>query len=185
MERFFDLLTAGLQKLKRIGAAELKCEAREFWHHASRQVFAQIPGVSAFAALSAGSWVSSRYTTSPWKATLAQWGIIKGGKHLISTEAYSFLSVALPLAVAALTAYLVHKLLKRLRELQLQRDMAAVAALGPEVQALVRERLELLDRAKEAGLLTASEYLTKKANLYADYSRIPAKVHEMIISKLG
>jgi ABC-type transporter lipoprotein component MlaA len=186
MERMIDRLIGALQRLKSMDASELKAELEEFWQHASRQVFSQIPGVSALAAFSVAGWVASRYTTSPFKATLAQWGIIKGGRYVVSTPTYKLLSLGLPMVVGALTAYFVQKLLKRVRELRLESDMAKVAKLGVDVQTLVKKRMDILDKAKAAELLTASEYMTKKANLYAAYSRIlPSKVHDLIMSKLA
>ncbi len=186
MEKTIDWLVGALQRLKSMSASELKAELAEFRQHASRQVFSQIPGVSAFAAFSVGGWIASRYTTSPFKATLAQWGIIEGGRHVVSTPTYKLLSVGLPLVVGALTAYVVQKALKRVREQRLESDMAKVATLGVDVQRLVKDRMNILDKAKAADLLTASEYMTKKANLYAAYSRIlPSKVHDLILSKLS
>ena len=180
-----DWLIGALQKLKAMDAADIRAELQEIREHASRQVFSQIPGVSAVAAFSAGGWVASRYTTSPVKAALARWGFIKGGSRVVSAPAYKMLSVGLPMAVAALTAYLVQKVLKRVRERRLQSDMGKVAMMGAEVRSLVQERMAILDKAKSAELLTASEYMTKKADLYAACSRIlPRQVNDLILSKL-
>ena len=68
----------------------------------------------------------------------------------------------------------------------MQRNIAAVSRLGSDIQALVNEKLAILEKAKEAGLLSPGEYLTKKANLYSTYSRIlSVDIKELVMSKLG
>lgn len=166
--------------------AKVASEVRHLSGVLMRQVFSQIPGVSGVAALMVGGWVASTYTTSPWKAALAQWGLISGGRHLVSSGTYRFMSVVLPILVGAVTAYVVQKRLKAFRERQMERDIALVAGLGDGVQALVEQKLAILEQAREAGLLSPSEYLTKKANLYAAYSQIiPTRVKELLISKIA
>jgi hypothetical protein len=57
--------------------------------------------------------------------------------------------------------------------------------LGKEVQAEIQDKLNVLEKAKEAGLVSASEYCTKKSNLYQSYSRtFPFKFQEFLIKKL-
>jgi hypothetical protein len=174
-----------LQDFEKLDKAQLAQELRELFQYINRQVFSQIPGVSAIAGLLVGSWVASTFTTSRFKGFLASWGVIKGGTRLVSTTTYSFLSISLPILAAALTAYIVQKALKTYREKQLERNLAWVAQLEKEVQAEIQEKLNILEKAREAGLVSASEYSTKKSNLYQAYSRTPAfKFQEFLIKKL-
>ena len=104
---------------------------------------------------------------------------------MVSATTYSFISISLPILAAALTAYMVQKVMKALREKQLRRNMARVAQLGKEVQSELKEKLNILDKAKEAGLISEGEYFPKKANLYQAYSRtFPFKFEEFLIKKL-
>jgi hypothetical protein len=185
MDKVIDYLIEILIRLKKWDRAKTAIELKELSHFLVRQVFNQIPGVSAIAALIVGGWVASTFTTSPLKATLASWGLIKGGTHVVSGHMYRFLSIFLPILVAGFTVYLVQKILKSFREKQMQRNIVKISQLGKDVQALLQERLIILEKAKETGLLSNSEYLTKKANLYATYSRIlPTQIKELLISKL-
>ena len=185
IESLIDRLIAILQQLKRCDKEKVVKELEEFGHYATRQIFNQIPAASGIAALLAGAWIASTFTTSPLKAALAKWGFIKGGRHVVSTGAYKFMSTVIPLLAAAIAAYLVQKALRYLRERRMQADMEKVSTLGPEVQAQSRERLEILDRAKEAGLITSAEHLAKRSNLYAAYSRtLHPKIEELLFSKL-
>ena len=160
-------------------------EGKELSAFLARQSFNQIPGTSAVAALIVGWWVASTFTTSPIRAFMARWGLMKGGRHVVSGSAYRFLSIVLPILVAAVTAYAVGKILKVVRERQMQKNMIRVSQLGEEVQALVNDRLAILEKAKEAGLLSDGEYLTKKANLYNEYARIPSsQIKDLLIGKL-
>ncbi len=55
-----------------------------------------------------------------------------------------------------------------------------------EVQHEIQEKLKILEKAKEAGLVSAGEYRTKEANLYQVYSRTYAfKFKEFLIKKLA
>jgi len=104
---------------------------------------------------------------------------------VVSTTTYSFLSISLPILAAALTAYIVQKVMKAFREKQLKRNMACVAQLGKEVQSELQEKLNILEMAKGAGLVSASEFCTKRANLYQIYARtFIFKFEEFIIKKL-
>src|SRR5512139_4228374 len=87
-------------------------EGKELSAFLARQAFNQIPGMSAVAALIVGAWVASTFTTSPFKAFMARWGLMKGGRHVVSGGTYRFLSLVLPIFVAAVTAYAVSKILK-------------------------------------------------------------------------
>ncbi len=181
-----DLLIEALTRLKRMDRAALLKEAKELSYFLGRQVFNQIPGVSAVAALFVGGWVASTFTTSPIRATLARWHLMKGGTHVVSSHTYRFLSVVLPILVAAVTAYAVNKILKVVREQRLQKDIMRVSQLGEETRAQVDEKILLLEKAKEAGLLSPGEYLTKKANLYSTYSRAPSsQIRDLLIGKLS
>lgn len=161
-------------------------EGKELSAFLARQAFNQIPGVSAVAALIAGWWVASTFTTSPFRAFMARWGVMKGGRHVVNSGTYRFLSIVLPILVAAVTAYAVNKILKVVREQRMQKNMISVSQLGEEIQALVNDRLAILEKAKAAGLLTDGEYLSKKANLYSRYSRIPSsQIKDLLIGKLA
>lgn len=161
-------------------------ESLELARYVFRQVFNQIPGVSAAVGLMVGAWVASTFTVSPWKAALASWGLIPGGRHLVSGSTYRFLSVALPLLSMGVTAYLVQKFLKGYRRRKLERDKDIVAVMGPKARQEVEERLAVLDEAARLGLLSPAEHLTKTCELYAGYSRVlPKKVGEMLWSKLS
>lgn len=186
MDKVIDYIISLLEKLKRMDREALIIELKEVSRFLVSQLYKQIPGVSGIAAMMVGAWVASTFTTSPWRATLARWGLMKGGKHYVSGWMYYFLSVVLPILTAAATAYLVQKVLKYYREQQMERNTIKVSQMGGEVQSLVDERLAILEKAKERGLLSQSEYVTKKATLYATYSRIlPEQVEELIINKLS
>ena len=104
---------------------------------------------------------------------------------MVSTTTYRFLSVFLPIIVTAITAYIVQKILKTYREKQLEGNMAHVAQLEQEVQSELRDKMRILDKAKEAGLISENEYQTKMANLYQAYSRNGhSGIEEIIIKKL-
>jgi hypothetical protein len=185
MNKLIRLSIEILQDFEKLDKAQLAQELRELFHYIHKQVFSQIPGVSAIAGLLVGSWVASTFTTSRFRGFLASWGLIKGGTRLVSTSTYSFLSISLPILAAALTAYIVQKAMKTYREKQLRRNMAWVAQLEKEVQTEIQEKLNILEKAREAGLVSASEYSTKKSNLYQAYLRTSAfKFQEFLIRKL-
>ena len=174
-----------LQDFEKLDKAQLAQELRELFQYINKQVFSQIPGVSAIAGLLVGSWVASTFTTSRFKGFLASWGLLKGGTRVVSASTYSFLSLSLPILAAALTAYIVQKGMKTYREKQLRRNIACVAQLEKEVQAEIQEKMNILEKAREAGLVSASEYSTKKSNLYQAYSRTSVfKFQEFVIKKL-
>ncbi len=185
MNKLIDYLIELLHGMKNIDRVKLAKELKEFAYHINKQLFSQIPGVSAIAGLLAGSWVASTFTNSPIKGYLSSWGLMKGGTHVVSTTTYRFLSVFLPILVTAMTAYIVRKALKTYRERRLERNMAHVAQLGQEVQAELRDKMRLLEKAREAGLISENEYQTKTANLYQSYSRTyHSTIEAMIIKKL-
>jgi len=185
MNELIRLLIGILKNFQKLDKARLAQELRELFRYIHMQAFRQIPGVSAIAGLLVGSWVASTFTTSRFKGFLASWGLIKGGTRVVSSTTYSFLSFSLPILAAALTAYIVQKAMMIYREKQLRRNMAWVAQLGKEVQAEIQEKLNILEKAKEAGLVSASEYSTKKSYLYQAYSRtFPFKLEEFLVQKL-
>jgi len=183
MYKLIDNLIELLQSVKNMNRVKLARELREIVFHVNRQVFSQIPGVSAIAGLLVGSWVASTFTKSPIKGYLSSWGLMKGGTHVVSLATYRFLSVFLPILVTAITAYVVQKALKTYREKQLKRNMAHVAQLGQDVLSELCDKMRILDKAKEAELISDSEYETKTANLYQSYSRSYHSTIEAIIFK--
>jgi len=186
MEKTIDYIITLMEKLKQVDREMLAKEAKEMSRFLVSQLYKQIPGVSGITAMMVGAWVASTFTTSPWRAALSRWGLMKGGKHYVSGWTYNILSVGLPILTAAATAYLVQKLLKQYREKQMERNIVKVSHMGKEVQSLVNERLAILEKAREADLLSLSEYHTKKAVMYASYSRIlPEQVESLIVNKLS
>lgn len=186
MNKLIDNIIEFLQDLKKMDKAKLTKEFRELAYYINKQFFGQIPSISAIAGLLVGSWVASTYTSSPLKGFLASWGLMKGGTRVVSSTTYRFLSVFLPIFATAVTAYIVQKALKNYREKRLERDMAWVAKLGKEVQSEVQEKMNILDKAEKAGLISESEYQTKKATLYQSYSRTyPSKIGEFLINKIS
>ncbi|MBI3802705.1 MAG: hypothetical protein HY282_02955 [Nitrospirae bacterium] len=186
MDKISDIATDILTRLRGWDKKKIAQESREVGRALVRQLFNQIPGASAVAALLVGGWVASTFTTSPIYATLASWGFMKGGTRVVSSGTYRFLSVFLPLIAAGATAYSVQKLLKYFREKEMERNKVLVAQLGGDLQAALQAKLDLLERAREAGLLSENEYFTKKANLYQSYSRkLPEKIRELLINKLA
>ena len=185
MEESKEHLREGIQYLKSMDRAKLAQEFKEIVYHTNRQLFGQIPGVSAVVGILVGTWVASTFTNSPLKGFLSSWGLMKGGTHVVSTTTYRLISVALPILFTALTAYLVQKGLKRYRKIRMEGNRAYVARLGKEVQAELRDKMSILNKAKEAGLISESEYQTKFAYLYQSYSKnYHSKLEEMIIKKL-
>ncbi len=186
MNNLIDRLIEFLQELKKMDKVKLAKEFKVLAFYLNKQFFSQIPSISGIAGLLVGSWVVSTFTTSPIKATLASWGLMKGGTHVVSSTTYRFLSVLLPIFATAVTAYIVQKGLKAYREKRLEKDMASVAKLGKEIQSEVNEKISILEKARDSGLVSDSEYHTKKAILYQSYSRsISSKIEELIINKMS
>lgn len=186
MNKLIDYLIAFLQNLKQMDKARFHKEMRDLAYYINKQVFSQIPSVSAISGIMVGSWVVSTFTTSPLRGFLASWGLMKGGTHVVSSTTYKVLSVFLPILATAVTAYLVQKVLKNYREKRLQRDMDAVARLAKELQDEVQGKMNILEKAREAGLISESEFQTKTASLYQSYTRIPSsKIEEFFINKMS
>jgi hypothetical protein len=60
-----------------------------------------------------------------------------------------------------------------------------VAELGAALQSELSGKISILDKAREAGLLSDNEYQSKIASLYQAYSRNSrSPIEEMIIKKL-
>src|SRR3970282_80661 len=111
----------GVDKLR--DRTRLLKEGKELSAFLARQAFHQIPGMSAVAALIAGWWVASTFTTSPFRAFMARWGLMKGGRHVVSGSTYRFLSIVLPILVGAAPPYAGSKILKVVREKQMKKNM--------------------------------------------------------------
>jgi hypothetical protein len=171
MERHIDHIIERIRALKDRDKAKLAGELREFAYHAKQVLLSQIPGVSAIAGIIAGSWVAGTFTSSPVKGFLSSHGLMKGGTHVVSSTSYWILSVLLPVLAIAVTAYAVQKAMKAYREKQLQRNMAHVPLLKEELQAELQAKMDILDKAREAGLVSESEHRTKMAALYQSYFR--------------
>lgn len=163
----------------------IKSEFKELLYFLNRQVFNQIPSVSAVAGLLAGAWVVSTFTASPIKGTLAQWGLIKGGTHVVSTGTYKFLTIVLPIIATGVTAYIVQKGLKAFREMQIELNEERVARLSEEARSELQGKLAILEKAREADILSWGEYRSKMAHLYQSYARRPnSKIEDLLINKL-
>ena len=166
--------------------ASLARETRELFYYINRQAFKQIPSLSAIGGILVGAWVSSTFTTSPVKGALASFGLIKGGRHVVSSTTYALLSVLLPILSAAVSAYLIQKTLKHFRRKQLERNIEKAARLASELRTSLNDKLALLEKAKEAGIVSESEYHTKKAMLYQSFSRkLASKFEEFVMDKLS
>lgn len=185
--------TAGISDVDRFerldlaDIARIKSEAKEVMSFLGKQVFNQIPSVSAVTGILVGTWVASNFTASPLKGFLAEWGLMKGGTHVVSSGTYKFLSVLLPMLVTGITAYAVHKGLKAFREMKLEVNMSRVSRLSPEVQAELKSKLALLEKTREAGILSQGECETKVAGLYQSYAKKKSlsKVEELLVSRLS
>ena len=184
MEKLIDYIIELLKKAKGLDRATLSKELKELAYHMNRQLFSQIPSVSAIAGILVGWWVAATFTNSPIKGFLSQYGFIKGGTHVVSNTTYKIISVLLPISAMAATAYAVQKVMKIYRAKRQEKDMSFVAQLGQAVQSDIRNKIGILDKAKTAGLLTENEYRTKIANLYQSYSKNHSTIKDVLINKL-
>jgi hypothetical protein len=185
MEKHIDHIIERIRDMKNMDRNKLAGELGEFAYHTKKVLFSQIPGVSAIAGIFVGSWVAGTFTSSPVKGFLASHGLMKGGTHVVSSTSYWFLSVLLPVLAMAITAYVVQKAMKTYREKQLQRNMGYVPLLKEELQAELQAKMVILDKAKEAGLISESELRTKMATLYQSYFRNDrSMIEEIIIKKI-
>jgi hypothetical protein len=183
--RTIEYLSALFRDFRNMDRDGLRREARELAYQLNKQLFSQIPGVSAIVGLLVGSWVAATFTSSPLRGLLSSWGVIKGGTHVVSTTTYRSLSVLLPIFAIAVSAYLVQKVLKIYRERQLERYRGYVAGLGAPIRSELSGKVDILNMAKEAGLLSENEYQSKIAGLYQTYSRNShSPIEEIIIKKL-
>ena len=185
MDKLLDLIAAIQWRLKKWDKTKFLRELREFSRLLLKQIFNQIPGVSAATGLIAGAWIASTFTTSPIRAKLAGWGFIEGGTHVVSGFMYGVMSIVVPLLTAGVTAYFVQKFLKRSRTLRMEKNRNLLSHADQDLKDALKGKLLLLEKAFLAGILTDSEYQTKKANLYQTYARnIPDKLRELLINKL-
>ncbi len=185
VDKLVDYAIKQIQKIRSMDRAAWEHELREIAFHVKKQLFSQIPGVSAIAGILVGSWVANTFTSSPIKGFLSSVGLMKGGTHVVSGTTYKFLSVVLPLLAVAGTAYLVQKGMKAFRERQLERNKIYVALMKEEAQTELQDKMDLLARARDAGLISDSEYDTKLANLYQSYVRSDrSKFEEILIKKI-
>jgi len=122
MDKLMDRISERIAKIRNKDRAAWSRELRELAFHVKKQLFSQIPGVSAIAGILVGSWVAGTFTNSPVKGLLSSWGLMKGGTHVVSTATYRLLSFALPILATVLTAYGVQKAMKAYREEQLERN---------------------------------------------------------------
>lgn len=116
MDKIIDRISALIREINDMDRVKLARELKEIAYHTKKQLFSQIPGVSAIAGILVGSWVGRTFTNSPVRGFLSSWGLIKGGTHVVSTTTYRLLSVVLPILAMVLTAYLVQKAMKTYRE---------------------------------------------------------------------
>ncbi len=185
VDKLVDYAVKQVQKIRNMDRADWERELREIAFQVKKQLFSQIPGVSAIAGILVGSWVASTFTSSPIKGFLSSVGLMRGGTHVVSGTTYKFLSVILPLLAVAVTAHLVKKGMKAFRKRQLERNVAYVNHLKEEMQDELRAKLDLLVRANDAGLISDNEYDTKLANLYQSYVRSDqSKLEEILIKKI-
>jgi len=161
-------------------------EVNEILQSLTKQLFNQIPSVSALAGIAAGIWVMSTFTASPLKGMLAEMGFIKGATHVVSSATYRFLSIALPVAAAAGAAYAVQKRLKAFREMRIEISEARARNLDGERLAELDAKLVALEAAKDAGVLSWNEYRAKLAVVYQPFVTRPrSKVEELIADRVA
>lgn len=173
------------QAERKTEVAVLKREFRELLNFVNRQVFNQVPSLSAVAGILAGAWVMSTFTASPIKGTLAQWGFIEGGTRVVSSGTYKFMAVALPIIATSVTAYAVHKALNAFREMQIELYQSRAARLSEETRAALQAKLTALENAKAEGIISWGEYRAKMVNIYQPFVGNPeSKVEKLIISKV-
>ena len=185
VDKLIDYAREHINKIRSMNRADWDRELQEIAYQVKKQLFSQIPGVSAIVGILVGSWVSGTFTNSPVKGFLSSVGVMKGGTHVVGKTTYRFLSVVLPLLAIALTTYLVQKGMKAYREKQLERNKLYVALMKEEMQAELQSKMTILDTAKAAGLISESEYQTKLANLYQSYVRSDlAKIEEILVKKI-
>ncbi len=185
IDKLVDSIVKQIEKIRSMDRAAWKRELLEIAFQVRKQLFSQIPGISAIAGIMAGSWVAHTFTNSPIKGFLSRAGLMKGGTHVVSGTTYKFLSVVLPLLAVAVTAYIVQKGMKVFRKKQLERNIAYCDLLREEAQVELHAKLDLLARAKEAGLISSGEYDTKLANLYQSYVKSDRdKLQDILIKKI-
>ena len=185
MDKIKETISEHIAKIRKMDQDDWVMELTEIAFLAKKHLFSQIPGISAVAGILVGWWVAWTFTNSPVKGFLSSVGLMKGGTHVVSKLTYKFLSIVLPVLAMAVTTYAVQKGMKAYREKQLEKNMAYAALMKEELQAELEAKMAILDKAKEAGLLSESEHRTKVANLYQSYVRSDrTKIEETIIRKI-
>jgi cell division protein FtsL len=185
MDKIEEYISEHIAKIRKMDRDDWIRELAEIAYLVKKHLFSQIPGISTIAGILVGGWVAGTFTNSPVKGFLSSVGLMKGGTHVVSKLTYRFLSVVLPVLAMAVTTYAVQKGMKAYREKQLEKNMADAALMQEELQAELRAKMAILDKAKEAGLLSESEHRTKVANLYQSYVRSDrSKIQETIIKKI-
>lgn len=167
-------------------SAWLSGEPREFFGFIRKHLANKVPSASALAGVASGACVSSAFATSPVRDAMHFLGITGRGADVASPLSYRLVSIFLPLFAAATTVYLVQKRLRARR----RKLVARYAGISDGLEAGKREelaaRVDLLERARQAGLLSESECEVKLQEVYAacSKSRMPAGVEEFIVKKL-
>lgn len=176
----------GFSRAQRRPSKDAGSEVSEIVQSLTKQLFNQIPSVSALAGIAAGIWVMSTFTASPLKGMLAEMGLIKGATHVVSSATYRFLSIALPVAAAGTAAYAVQKGLKAFREMRIEISEARAKNLDEHRRAELDAKLGALEAAKDAGILSWNEYRAKMAGVYQPFVTRPrSKVEELIADRVA
>lgn len=164
----------------------LSGETKEFFNFIKKHLFNKVPSASALAGVAAGAFVSSAFDTAPARSMMETFGIMGANADVVSPAAHRIFSVFLPLFAAATTVYVVQKWLKAYRKKQMARYALMAERLDNERKEELSSRLALLEKAKETGLLTGSEYDSKLSGLYHAYTKtiLPPEVGEFIFRKL-
>lgn len=180
-----DKTEIGTEAARKNDWAVLKKEFGEFTSFVHRQVFNQVPSLSAIAGILAGAWVMSNFTASPIKGMLAEWGLIDGGTRVVSSGTYKFMAITLPILATSLTAYAVHKALYAFREMQIELYQSRAARLPEEARAPLDAKLKALENAKDQGVLSWGEYRAKLVMVYQPFvGRAESKMEKLIMSKV-
>lgn len=181
-----DKTEVGPQTARKKDLLVLQREFSEFTKFVHRQVFNQVPSLSAIAGILAGAWVMSTFTASPIKGMLAEWGLMQGGTRVVSSGTYKFMAVALPILATSFTAYAVHKALYAFREMQIELYQSRVSRLSEDARAALGAKLKALENAKDEGILSWGEYRAKMVNVYQPFvGNRESKVEKFIMSKVG
>lgn len=179
-------LSEVVSRFKNTDMNRLSGEPKEFLSFVKKHLFNKVPSVSALSGVVAGAYVSSVFTSSPVQGMMTAIGILGRNADIASPPALRLFSIFLPLFAAATTVYLVQKWLKSFRKKQIAKYREMTARLDKTRQEELASKLDLLEKAKETGLITGSEYEAKLAGLYQGYTKtlLPPSVEEFILKKL-